>query len=162
MDHPQLRATALAILGFVPEWPPSTCDALLKRCKELEVIPAVYLQAVVENIRTPAFKVRYSSVILSPKWAEFVHDQLQLMQEQAKIRCGSDLVEFRSALLVCRGDYREVLEDRNFDISCFGRNWLAKMYGLEDVATELELEATAEVLTNPFLEDAYKNIKEDD
>jgi len=165
MDDTQLihlRATAHAILGFVPEWHPDLCADILKRCKELGVIPAVYLQAVVEHLRIPAFRMQLRSVVLSPKWGEFVQDQLKLMQEQAKIRCESDLVEFRSALVVCSGDYKEVLEDRNFDISCFGRNWISKMYALEDVAETLELEATAEVFANPFLKDAYDNIKEDD
>lgn len=162
MDYTQLMATAHAILGFVPSWSPKTCTSILERCRKLGTIPAVYIQAVVENMKVPGFKLNYASIILSEKWAKFIPDQLQLMQEQAKVRRGSDLVEFRSALLVCRGDYKEVLEDRNFDISCYGRNRISEMYGLEDVAEALEVEAAAEVLVNPFLKDAYDNIKEDD
>lgn len=162
MEDSQLKATAFALLGFVPEWTPSTCAALCSRIEELGTIPAVYLQAVAEHIKVPCCKVRYASVILAPKWEQFIDPQLQLMQEQAKVRLDSDMLEFRSAMMICAGDYREVLEDTHIDISSLGRYRISKMYGFLDTAEKFAHDAMCDALANPFLKKLYDKIQEDD
>ena len=162
MEHSQLKATANALFGFTPEWTPSTCEKLCKRLEELGTIPAVYLRTVMANLKVPGNVIRYANVILSRKWEQFIPDQLHLMEEQARVRRDSDMVEFRSALQVCRGDYRDALEDVNFDISCLGRYRIAKLYGLEEVAEKFAHAAMGDALANPFLAELYDNLQEDD
>ena len=160
MDHSQLKATAAAVLGFVPGWSPRTCTAICERMEELGTIPAVYLRAVVEHMNLHGSKLRFANVILSRKWEEFIPAQLQLLKEQATVRRDSDLIEFRSALQVCDGDYREVLEDEHFNISALGRYRISKMYGLEEVAEKYERAATRDTLSNPFLAEAYDKLED--
>jgi hypothetical protein len=161
MDHTQLKNTAKAIFGFIPEWTPKTCDDIITRTVELDTIPAVYLRAVVENLKIRGCKLRYANVILSRKYEEFIPEQLQLLQDKARVRLDSDMVEFRSAMLISKGNHRDVLEDVHVDISCLGKYWISKMYGFDDLVTKFAQDAALEALANPFLEELYKKLQED-
>ncbi len=161
MDHTQLKNTAFAIFGFTPAWSPNTCEDILTRVKELDTIPAVYFRAVVENMKIRGSNLRYANVILSRKYHEFIPGQLQLLQEKARVRLDSDMIEFSSALRVSKGDYRDVLEDVHVDISWLGRYWIAKMYGFDDLVTKFAKEGALGALANPFLEELYKKLQED-
>jgi hypothetical protein len=162
MEHQELKNIAFAVLGFLPEWSPKTCDQIIERVEKLNTIPAAYLGAVMENLKIPGNRIRYANVILSTRYDKFIPEQLQLLKDRARVRLDSDMVEFRSALLIHRGDYRGVLEDAHVDISCLGKYWIAKMYGYSDLVTKFAQDAALDALANPFLDEAYKNLQEDD
>jgi len=162
MERTQLKNTALALWGFVPEWSTKLCDEIVQRIEAAGVLPAVYLRAVATNKKVPSSHLVHRNVILSRKWDDFLNIELQQMQEEARVKFDSDKVEFRNALLVCRGDYKESLEDLHFNLTNIGRYSIALLYGLEETAEKFRVDAEIDRLRNPYLAAKYDELQEDD
>jgi len=158
MDHTQLKLTAVAVWGFSPKWPSPLCDKIIARTEAAGTPPAAYFRAIATNKKVPGSVLLHENMILSLKWDQFVEDELKLMRSEANVKFDSDVVEFRSAVAICRGDRRAVLEDENFNITRFGRYRISLAYGFQDVADKYESPAFLAELANPFLTELYEKL----
>lgn len=156
----ELRLTAVALWGFVPEWTPQVQRDILERIDDLKTIPAVFLRVVGTHKNVPGHMMKLGRVMLSRKWDQHVDDELTLMKRQAKVKYDSDLVEIRSAIEIYHGDRKEALEDANFNISDLGRYRISKLYGYP-TSRELQIKAELDRLRNPFLSELYDELEGD-
>jgi hypothetical protein len=161
MEYPQLKMTAAALWGFVPEWSSALCAEIMQRIEAAGTTPAVYLRTVATNKKVPSQHLAYRNVILSPKWDDFLEEELQQMQAEAKVKFDADLVEFRNAYRICRGDHRKALEDANFELTDLGRYRIALLYGFPEIAAKFEVGAKTDELANPCLVELYDKLQED-